>query len=245
MPDVLDVVVVLHDVQQLLHLGDLLLGLQLLIVLGNHLDLGGDEGVALGGQGIGHGVEVVGVGVDGEHIVLGLKVVGSAVHGIHHHGILFQLPFGVVDDQHALLVKGPADAAGGTQVAAELVEVMTHGTGGPVPVVGHGLHNDGHAAGAVAFVGDGLIVVPTGTGSLLQATLDVVVGHVGGLGLGDDGSQPGVVGGIGAAALLHRNDQLLGDLGEGSRALGILCALGFLNVMPFGMSGHCISTLSG
>ena len=32
MPDVLDVVVVLHDVQQLLHLGDLLLGLQLLIV---------------------------------------------------------------------------------------------------------------------------------------------------------------------------------------------------------------------
>ena len=54
-----------------------------------------------------------------------------------------------------------------------------------------------------------------------------------------------LVGGIGAAALLHRNDQLLGDLGEGSRTLGILCALGFLNVMPFGMSGHCISTLSG
>ena len=33
-PDVLDIVVVFHDVQQLLHQGNLLLGLQLLIVLG-------------------------------------------------------------------------------------------------------------------------------------------------------------------------------------------------------------------
>ena len=33
-PDILDIVVVFHDVQQLLHQGNLLLGLQLLIVLG-------------------------------------------------------------------------------------------------------------------------------------------------------------------------------------------------------------------
>ena len=33
-PDILDIVVVFHDVQQLLHQGNLLLALQLLIVLG-------------------------------------------------------------------------------------------------------------------------------------------------------------------------------------------------------------------
>ena len=118
--------------------------------------------------------------------------------------------------------------------------MVADGTGGPVPVVGHGLNNDGHTAGAVAFVGDGLIVVAgTGGAGLLQDPLDVVVGHVGGLGLGDYGSQAGVVGGIGrAAALLYGHDHFLRDLGEGGGTLGVLCALGFLNVMPFGMSGH-------
>ena len=67
----------------------------------------------------------------------------------------------------------------------------------------------------------------------------VVVGHVGGLGLGDDGGQTGVVGRIGdTAALLDSHDQLLGDFGEGGSTLGVLCALGLLDVMPFGMSGH-------
>ena len=43
-PDVLHIVVIFLDVDELLHLLDLLLGLQLLIVLRNHLDLGGNEG---------------------------------------------------------------------------------------------------------------------------------------------------------------------------------------------------------
>ena len=47
MPDVLDVVVIFHDLDELLHELDLLLGLQLLVVLGNHLDLGRDEGVKM------------------------------------------------------------------------------------------------------------------------------------------------------------------------------------------------------
>lgn len=45
MPDVLDVVIIFHDVDELGHLLDLLLALQLLIVLGNHFDLSGDKGV--------------------------------------------------------------------------------------------------------------------------------------------------------------------------------------------------------
>ena len=42
-PDVLDVIVVFHGVDELLHLGALLFA-QGLIVLGNHFDLSGDKG---------------------------------------------------------------------------------------------------------------------------------------------------------------------------------------------------------
>ena len=44
MPDVLDVIVVFHGVDELFHLLDLVLVIQLLIVLGNHFDLCGNEG---------------------------------------------------------------------------------------------------------------------------------------------------------------------------------------------------------
>ena len=74
---------------------------------------------------------------------------------------------------------------------------------------------------------------------LFQHALDVVVRHVGGLGLGDDGCKAGVIRGVGdAAAFLDGNDHFLGNFREGRRALGVLRALRFLNVMPLGMSGH-------
>jgi hypothetical protein len=40
-PNVLHIIIVFHDVDELLHQRDLLFGLQLLIVLGNHFNLGG------------------------------------------------------------------------------------------------------------------------------------------------------------------------------------------------------------
>ena len=65
---------------------------------------------------------------------------------------------------------------------------------GALAVVGQRLDDDGHAAGAVALVGDGLVVVGVaGAERLVDGALDVVVGHVGGLGLGDDGGEAGVV----------------------------------------------------
>ena len=45
MPDVLHIVVIFHDVDELFHQLDVLFALQLLVVLGNHFDLGGNEGV--------------------------------------------------------------------------------------------------------------------------------------------------------------------------------------------------------
>ena len=46
-PDVLHIVIIFHDVDELLHQLDMILGLQLLIVLGDHLNLSGDEGVKM------------------------------------------------------------------------------------------------------------------------------------------------------------------------------------------------------
>ena len=61
-PDVLNVVVIFHGVDELLHHNSLLF-VQGLIVLGDHLDLSRDEGVlAQIGDNI---VEVIGGGVDG------------------------------------------------------------------------------------------------------------------------------------------------------------------------------------
>ena len=98
---------------------------------------------------------------------------------------------------------------------------------------------EGYGPGGVA------VIVETMTaGSLFQTTLDVVVGHVGSLSLGDDGGQAGVVGRIGdTAAFLNSHDQFLCDLGKSGSTLSVLCALCFLNIMPFGMSGHRLSSL--
>ena len=118
--------------------------------------------------------------------------------------------------------------------------MVAHVAGGAVAVVGHGFDDDGDAARAVALVDNGLIrIALTGGSGLFEHALNVVVGHVGRLGLGDDGRQTRIVRRIGhAAALFDRDDHFLGNLGKRSCAFGVLCALGLLNVMPLGMSGH-------
>ena len=207
--------------------------------MGNHLDGSGGKGVPLLLQGLGDGVEVVGLTGDLKDRAVGLEVGGAGVQGVHHHRLLVQVAVLVVDDNDALAVKTPTDAAAGAHVPAVLVEKVADLRGGAVAVVGEGLHDNGHAAGAVALVDHVLEVVGvTGAQSLVDGALDVVIGHVGGLGLGDDGGQAGVVVGVAAAALLHRHDHLAGDLGEDLGALGVGSALGLLDIMPFGMSGH-------
>lgn len=75
-----------------------------------------------------------------------------------------------------------------------------------------------------------------GAERLVDGALDVVVGHVHRLGLGDYRGQAGVVVGVPGPTGLHRHDDLLGDLRKGGAALGIRSPLGLLNIMPFGMS---------
>ena len=110
---------------------------------------------------------------------------------------------------------------------------------GALAVVGQCLDDDGHAAGAVALVGDGLVVVGVARAErLIDGALDVVVGHVGSLRLGNDGCETGVIIGVARAALLNGNDDLLGDLSEGGAALGVSRTLRLLDIVPLGMSGH-------
>ena len=110
---------------------------------------------------------------------------------------------------------------------------------GALAVVGQRFDDDSHTAGAIALVGDGLVVVGVARAErLVDGALDVVVGHVGSLRLGNDGRETGVVIRIARAALLDGDDDLLGDLGEGGAALGVSRALRLLNIVPLGMSGH-------
>ena len=188
---------------------------------------------------LGDGGDVVGVGVDGVDLSVGLHVGGAGLERVLHHLVLVYIAVLVVDDDDALLIEAPAHAAGLTHVAAVLVKGVTHVARGAVAVVGHGLDYDGDAARAVALVGHGLVVIrAAGAESLVYRALDVVVGHIRCLGLCDDRGETGVVGGVAAAALLDRDYHLAGNLGKGLSPLGVLRALGFLYVMPLGMSGQ-------
>ena len=114
---------------------------------------------------------------------------------------------------------------------------MAHVGSRAVAVIGQGLDHNGDAAGAVALVGDCLILRLIATLGALDDTLDVVVRHTVGLGLGDQRSQLGVGGGV-AAALLNGNGDLTADLGENLGAGAVSLFLFAFNVIPFAMSGH-------
>ena len=82
------------------------------------------------------------------------------------------------------------------------------------------------------------IIGVAGAQGLVDGALDIVVGHVHSLGLGDNRGQAGVVVRIAAAALFDGHDDLTGDLRKSGTALCIGRALRLLNIVPFRMSGH-------
>ena len=99
-------------------------------------------------------------------------------------------------------------------------------------------HQDGDSARTVALedellVGGALQLAR----ALLDGALDVVGGHVHGLGLVHRGAQAGVRDGV-TAADTGRDRHLADDLGEDLPALGVERALLVLDGMPLGMSGH-------
>ena len=116
---------------------------------------------------------------------------------------------------------------------------MAHVAGRAVAVVRQRLHNHGNALGAVALVGNGFIILAGAARRIfLQHPIDVVVGHVIGLSLGDNVPQLAVDIGVGRAAGANNHRHLPGKFGEYFGALLIHNALLPGNIMPFGMSGH-------
>ena len=191
---ILHVLVVVEHVEQLFHVLDVLVALELHVGLRDKADVRADEGVVLLLEGLDDVVERVGVGRDLEDVILGVEIVGTGVERIHHDGILVVVAVLVVDDDDTLAVERPADAALRAHALAVLIEVVADLRRGALAVVGQCLDDDGHAAGAVALVGDGLVVVGVARAErLVDGAFDVVVGHVGSLRLGDDGRETGVV----------------------------------------------------
>ena len=191
---VLDVLVVVEHVEQLFHVLDVLVALELHVGLRDEADVRADEGVVLLLEGLDDVVERVGVGRDLEDVILGVEIVGTGVERIHHDGILVVVAVLVVDDDDALAVERPADAALRAHALAVLIEVVADLRCGALAVVGQRFDDDSHTAGAVTLIGDGLVVVGVARAErLVDGALDVVVGHVGSLRLGNDGRETGVV----------------------------------------------------
>ena len=110
---------------------------------------------------------------------------------------------------------------------------MPHIAHGPVLIVGQGLDQNRGAAGAVAFVDRLFEVLTVGaTGALRDGALDVVLGHIGLLGLVDDQAQSRIRIDI-AAAHARRGLQLADQLREDLPALGVECTLLAFDRGPF------------
>lgn len=142
MPDVLDIVILFEQVEHFFHVVAVFLLVELLVGLRDHLDLGGVELVALVFERLGDGVDVVGVSVDGEAAFLGLEIGRACVERVHHDGVLVQLLVLVVDDDNALAVERPADAALRAHALAVLIEVVADLRRGALAVVGQCLDDD-------------------------------------------------------------------------------------------------------
>ena len=132
-----------------------------------------------------------------------------------------------------------AHTAGLAEVPAVFVEIMPHIRRRAVAVIGERLDDYSDTVGAVALVLQRLIAVGIAVaGRLFDDALDVVVGHVVGLCLGDGILQLGVGRRVGAAALLDRNRDLTAHLGKNLGLLPVCFFLLALNIVPFRMSGH-------
>ena len=155
MPDVLDIVVVLEDVEHLFHVGDILGVLELLIVLRHHFDLRRLELVALVLERLGNVVKISGVGVDREAALFRLEVGSARVERVHHDRVFLELFFLVVDDDDALLVERPAHAAVYAEASAgqgdsyESITYEGHGPSGVAVIVETMTDNRNRTAGNI------------------------------------------------------------------------------------------------
>ena len=227
-------VVVLVELVEHLHEGLELVFGQGDLVLRDHGDLRLQEGEPLLFEILSRFGEACGRRVDLVGVVFGDDVLRARVEGVLRHGVLVEIGR-ALDDDDALVVEHIGDAARRAEGAAVFAHDGAHVARGAVVVVGERRDDDGSAAHAVTFVGELLVVtvaeVARGT---LDGALDVVVGHIRRLCLGDDVGKLGVGGRIGVAFCC--DCKFSADLGEELAARGIRLTLLRLDIVPFAVS---------
>src|SRR4051794_28843943 len=175
-------------------------------------------------EGLAQVVDLLGARVEhrGQHVILGDALL------LHH--------------DHALAVEQVGHRAGVRQRAAVAAERGAHVRGGPVPVVGQALHQHRDTTGAVALVGDVLVLGAAGLGPAAAADgpVDVVVRDRALLGLLDGVVQCRVARRV--AATGARGDlDVLDQLGEHLAAPGVDHRLLVLGGGPLGVAAHVLS----
>ena len=186
-------------------------------------------------HGLSYGFEGTGFGDDFPSVAFVVEIFTAGFEDDVHQLLFVGRGFGNGDD--ALLRKHEADGVGLAEVAATLCEGVANFADRAVAVVGGAVHDDGNAAGPVAFEGD-FFVGGAGelTGAALDGALDVVVGHVLGLGGSDGAAQARIA--VGITARLGGDADFLDELRENLAALGVERTLFVLDCRPFGMAGH-------
>ena len=151
-------------------------------------------------------------GVYRHTLLVGIELVDTQVDGLE----LELLHVGAgrsVELEDALVLKHESHRAAVAQRTAALVEVHAHVGHRTVRVVGCRLHQEGDSVGAVAFVDNLLVVGGVLLGGTLDGALDVLLGHVLGLGVLNQNAQTRVARRVGTSGL-HGDFNLLADFGE-------------------------------
>ena len=117
--------------------------------------------------------------------------------------------------EDAFMVEHESHAAAVAQRTAALVEIHADVGHRAVGIVGRSLHEEGDAVRAVAFVDHLLVIGGILLGGTLDGTLDVLLGHVLGLGVLNQNAQAGVARRVGTSGLDGDLD-LFAQLGEGA-----------------------------
>ena len=117
---------------------------------------------------------------------------------------------GRVEPEDAHPAEHEADAAGGGEIAAVLVEDVAHVADGPRRIVGGGLDEHGDPVGRVPLVDHFLVVRHVLARGPLDGGVHLVLGHVDGAGVGDDPAQGRVVVRVGPGGL-HGDGDVLAD----------------------------------
>ena len=172
-------------------------------------------------------------GEDLPTLALVAQVVGAGVeHDVHE--LVFVGLFAGNEDL-ALALEHPGDAALLAQVAAVFGEDMADLADGAVAVVGGHVDQHGGAARAVAFEHDFLdLPAFQFAGAAHDGLLDVVGRHADGFGGEDGGAQARI--GVRIAAAAGGDRDFLDDARKTLSALGVQGRLLVLNGGPFGMA---------